>query len=603
MRACFFDENSSSRFPFFEQIGNALARYGDLRRNTCGLCKKKRFCIDKYELSCYNVPYNNKHRKGCPNMKKLLLCIFSIALLLTLVSCAEEDPCENGHTITTRTVEPTCSYDGALVEYCAVCYMEFARTPIEKLAHTPAEEWQITVAPTCSSNGLQEKQCTVCNTVLDTLTLDMLPHTPADWELITEHTCTSDGTKVQYCMECGEIAGTETIPADHDVIELDAVAPTCANTGLTKGSKCSVCNEVFVSQVEIEKLDHNYQKVDAVAPSCSAYGYMEGSQCTACGAWEFDRVRIDKLSHTVVKDPAREPTCTQTGLLEGAHCSVCRETVIPQKTISAYGHDFSIFDNTCERCPEKEYPEIQSRNEALEYKGLYNAVMYLDNCMSVENTNEYWTMTLSSDTTYLRLVGTAGVDYNLRVRIESDHESDIRIDLVNVSLKTNAEGAVIDSASSADLHIGLYGTSCAISGRKGSDGHNASIIELAYNGKKGGNGFAAISTAGELTITMAADSASIVGGNGGDGGDGMNAASPLQDGGDGGNGGNGAYAIQASSVTVKGAEGHSSRDLILKGGDGGNGGKGGEGFLWGDNGKNGTPGSSHSATSVSVTYN
>ncbi len=528
-------------------------------------------------------------------MKKVLLCIFSICLVLVLASCAEVDPCEDGHTITTRTVEPTCSYDGALVEYCGVCYLEFSRTPIEKLAHTPAEEWQITVAPTCSSNGMQEKQCAVCSTVLDTLTLDMLPHMPGDWELITEHTCTSDGTKVQYCMECGEIAGTETIPADHDVIELDAVAPSCANTGLTKGSKCSVCDEVFVSQVEIEKLDHSYQKVDAVEPTCSAYGYMEGSQCTACGTWEFDRVRIDKLSHTVEEDPAREPTCTQSGLLEGSHCAVCKETIVSQKTISAYGHDFNIFDNTCERCFEKEYVEITNLNEEEQYDGEEGIVFLLDAYIAVGDYNTYY-YTVKPSTNYIRFVGTTERMFNLYINVEA-RETPVTIDFVNASLY--AKNPIVSSPSPERVNIGFYGELCVL------------VCEAANNGgagKNGTNGSSAIDVAGPLNVVVEADCCEILGGSGGNGGKGND--SWASNGDNGGNGGDGGYGISAEAIYMKFGEGYTKDNVYIDGGIGGTGGKGGKAYsmigigssLLYDDGKPGKPGKDQDPTNVEIIY-
>ena len=82
----------------------------------------------------------------------------------------------------------------------------------------------------------------------------------------------------------------------------------------------------------------------------------------------------------------------------------------------------------------------------------------------------------------------------------------------------------------------------------------------------------------------------------------MSAVPAPQDGGNGGAGGDGAYAIRASSVTVKFAEGYNKSNLTLTGGNGGNGGAGGSGFLWGKDGKKGNDGKTALATNITINY-
>lgn len=71
----------------------------------------------------------------------------------------------------------------------------------------------------------------------------------------TQPTCTSTGVKTFTC-SCGA-SYTETIAktSHNSNTKIPAVAPTCRETGLTEGKKCSVCGTVTVAQQIIDKVD------------------------------------------------------------------------------------------------------------------------------------------------------------------------------------------------------------------------------------------------------------------------------------------------------------------------------------------------------------
>lgn len=67
----------------------------------------------------------------------------------------------------------------------------------------------------------------------------------------------------------------------HNVVTDHAVLPTCTTTGLTEGSHCSICNEVFIAQQEIAALGHDYSSewtID-VAATCTTDG-SKSHHCT-----------------------------------------------------------------------------------------------------------------------------------------------------------------------------------------------------------------------------------------------------------------------------------------------------------------------------------
>ena len=83
----------------------------------------------------------------------------------------------------------------------------------------------------------------------------------------------------------------------HSIVIDEAVAPTCTETGLTKGAHCDVCGEIFVMQEMVQMLDH-IEVIDEAVP----------------------------------------PTSTTPGLTEGKHCFTCKKVLVEQKVIQAFGN-------------------------------------------------------------------------------------------------------------------------------------------------------------------------------------------------------------------------------------------------------------------------
>ncbi len=147
--------------------------------------------------------------------------------------------------------------------------------------------------PTCTEEGSTAgEKCSVCGTIIvEETTIDPLGHKDANGDskcdtcqvsLCTEHswiddtdneanvdaTCIATGLMAQVCEKCGEPGEARVLDkVAHTTVIDEAVAPTCVATGLTEGSHCSACDEVFVKQTVVDMVDHNY--VD--------------NKCTVCG--------------------------------------------------------------------------------------------------------------------------------------------------------------------------------------------------------------------------------------------------------------------------------------------------------------------------------
>ncbi len=85
---------------------------------------------------------------------------------------------------------------------------------------------------------------------------------------------------------------------------------------------------------------HTAEEIPAVAPTCTETGLTAGSKCSVCGKTLVEQEVVDALGHTEEIIPGKEATCTETGLTEGKKCSVCGETLVAQEVVDALGHNF-----------------------------------------------------------------------------------------------------------------------------------------------------------------------------------------------------------------------------------------------------------------------
>lgn len=88
---------------------------------------------------------------------------------------------------------------------------------------------------------------------------------------------------------------------------------------------------------------HHQQIVDdpAVAPGCVTAGLTAGSHCAACGEVFAVQEPLSPLGHLPAEDEATAATCTLPGLTAGSHCERCGAVLTAQTEIPALGHDWS----------------------------------------------------------------------------------------------------------------------------------------------------------------------------------------------------------------------------------------------------------------------
>lgn len=92
-------------------------------------------------------------------------------------------------------------------------------------------------------------------------------HSYGEWTETKAATCISTGVLTREC-SCGEKETSEIPVADHKEVTDSAVAATCAETGLTEGKHCSVCEKVLVAQETVALKEH--KSTDGVCTECGA---------------------------------------------------------------------------------------------------------------------------------------------------------------------------------------------------------------------------------------------------------------------------------------------------------------------------------------------
>ena len=167
------------------------------------------------------------------------------------------------------------------------------------------------------------KTCSTCNIIVG----EKLEHTYTDYVSNNDATCTEDGTKTGTCV-CGEkkTIADEGSALGHNEETIVGKAPTCTETGISDGKKCTVCGVTTVEQSELPANGHKDDNGDYKCDVC------EANLCT------------DHVEETIAGKAA---TCTESGLTDGKKCANCGSIILAQEVIPAIGHKANEDDGSC----------------------------------------------------------------------------------------------------------------------------------------------------------------------------------------------------------------------------------------------------------------
>ncbi len=92
----------------------------------------------------------------------------------------------------------------------------------------------------------------------------------------------------------------------HSIVTDERVEPTCTETGLTEGSRCSTCGEIIKAQEQIPAKGHSTETVKGYSATCTEDGKTDGEKCSACGEILKAQEEIPPLGHTLSDDYSKD---------------------------------------------------------------------------------------------------------------------------------------------------------------------------------------------------------------------------------------------------------------------------------------------------------
>ena len=191
--------------------------------------------------------------------------------------------CEHSFGEYMVTKQATCTENGEQTAVCSICTTTDIKI-IPKKGHT--YEAVVTV-PTCTEGGYTTYTCTTCGD----------NYTGNETENLGHKGGTANCKDRSVCDICGESYGDINTNNHKNVITDKAVAATCTSTGLTEGSHCEACGEVFVVQISTAKLPHTEKTIKGYAPTCTAAGLSDGVKCSSCGTVLVKQATIKAIGH------------------------------------------------------------------------------------------------------------------------------------------------------------------------------------------------------------------------------------------------------------------------------------------------------------------
>ena len=269
---------------------------------------------------------------------------------LTLVA-TYKDVAHDYYEDTNKAKPATCTETGIKAEYCIVCGFSYQEV-INVLGHDLEE---IARTATCTEDGVIRSLCRTCGATIEEL-LGAYGHNFGEVQS-KEATCTESGLREhKYCDRCQcyfeadadgfdktgvkDLAGFVIVSGGHKEEIIPAVDPTCTETGLTEGKKCTVCGVITVPQEVVDATGHSLgEYIVDVEATCVTAG-SQHKECANCD-YKTEAEVIDPLGHDEVSHDAKKVTCEEDGWDAYVTCKRCDYTT--KVVIPATGHDYGTL--------------------------------------------------------------------------------------------------------------------------------------------------------------------------------------------------------------------------------------------------------------------
>ncbi|MDE7182758.1 MAG: hypothetical protein K2O41_07035 [Clostridia bacterium] len=242
---------------------------------------------------------------------------------------------KSGVTVSFTAASNATGHDYGTDGVCANCG---ETEPSSKHVHD-WNDWTLTAEnkPTTEQTGKVTRTCknADCDAELSDKEYTLPELTSEDYSKSTDSaTCTAPGKMTYTYNKDGVSVSFEVAtPARHSELILTNKYPTCTETGLTEGKKCSVCLEILVAQETVPALGHIEGILPAVSATCTEDGLTEGKKCSICQTILEEQNVIAAAGHSL--DTTVTPTVDETNKTVSTRCTTCNKTVV-------YGYDDAI---------------------------------------------------------------------------------------------------------------------------------------------------------------------------------------------------------------------------------------------------------------------
>ncbi|MGN1093408.1 MAG: hypothetical protein ACI4SC_00315, partial [Candidatus Neoclostridium sp.] len=217
-------------------------------------------------------------------------------------------------------------------------------------------------------------------------------HEWSEYVVTEKADCVNEGEEQSRCVKCGE-KRTNVLPAlGHEEEPVPAVAPTCLESGLTEGKRCSRCGEETEKSSFVPALGHEYSEfIVKEEPTCTKTGLKyrkcnrcgekgetaviektaheygtyysnddatclkdgtKSARCARCGNTDTITDEGTALAHDVVVDVGFDADCERDGLSEGSHCRRCGSVLTEATVLPALGHDEEEIPSVAPTCTQ-----------------------------------------------------------------------------------------------------------------------------------------------------------------------------------------------------------------------------------------------------------
>lgn len=145
---------------------------------------------------------------------------------------------------------------------------------------------------------------------------------------------------------------------------MEEVAPTCTETGLTMGVKCSLCGEILQTQEVVEALGHNYGEWAIVKEATELENGLREKTCSVCE----DKVE-EEIVFGVVDEPTEEPT--EDNILKDFDFEKISNYIVAfVVSLLGSGSFWAIFKAILNKWTNKQTEKLQLKLTELEQKNL-----------------------------------------------------------------------------------------------------------------------------------------------------------------------------------------------------------------------------------------